>query len=147
MRDEIGKDDWKVHHAALERWKNRALSEVAGQVSFGGTVIEVSTADALDFSFAFFIWAHSFKDWLLKSGAFTKAELEAILTQYTEWELTKDLANKTKHREITRNPTDPDWKAWTQLELNKAIKGEGGLEPYVFFKGEKISLKNCVEDV
>jgi hypothetical protein len=58
--------------------------------------------DAEDFLYAFFQNAHHLRDW--SPAQRTKEEVDAFLNSHLATRICRDLANLTKHHELTRTP-------------------------------------------
>jgi hypothetical protein len=130
------------------RWEARALSTASGSVSRNSSgEFEISTLEATDFAYAYFFWAHSLRDWLINSGSIDKSKLDAILSNRNEWKMVRDIANKNKHKEITRNPTDPNWSSVMKIDLNSLLRGQSGVESYILFDGQCIDFTECIRSI
>ena len=111
--DTIG--GWQNHFARLERWKERVLSAMDDPKTY-------SFHDANDFALAYFVWCHSLAEWLIESGAVQKTDLHDELNVYPKWAICRDIANRSRHFNLTQNPRDKDWSIgrehdlWAKLE-------------------------------
>jgi hypothetical protein len=61
-----------------------------------------SPADAEDFLYAFFQNAHHLRDWA--PGGRTTSEIDTFLSSHLATHICRDVANVTKHHELTRRP-------------------------------------------
>lgn len=106
--DTIG--GWQNHFNRLERWKGRVLVSMA----------DTSKADfheVNDFALTYFMWCHSLRDWLIKSETISERELDCELSQHIEWAVCRDIANRSRHFKITRNPRDADWSISREYDV------------------------------
>jgi hypothetical protein len=90
---------WKNHYHRTLRWENRSREAL-------NDLPHTNFQDAIDFSLAYFVWSHSLRDWLVNSK----------LAQHEIWALCSDVANRTRHFELNRNPTDKDWSAYREYD-------------------------------
>ncbi|WP_386625101.1 hypothetical protein [Sulfitobacter geojensis] len=139
--------DWKQHYKAMKRWKDRAIEASQGisKRESVGWLIDSTTAD--DFGRAYFIWAHSLRDWLIKSETVEQKKLDDLLFDQDAWKNVRDFANKTKHSIITQNPKDPNWISGMSIDANALLRGEHGVEPYVYIGGRLINFGEAVLEV
>ena len=106
---------WKNHFLRLGRWRDRALTAL-------GDYDGHSFHDANDFVLAYFVWCHSMREWLINSGAISRQRLDWRLHEFVEWEVCRDIANRSRHFELRRKPRDKDWSIrrehdiWAQME-------------------------------
>ena len=87
------------------------------------------------------------RDWLISDGAVEVSELDDELRQHAEWQMVRDLANKTKHQKINRYPKDPNWIAGLALDGNALLSGRHGIRPYILFDGNSYDLDCCIVSV
>lgn len=137
-------EKWQQHYHAMKRWKVRALSVANGKVeqAENGWIVEGTEAD--DFAKAYFIWAHSMRDWLIKTGKVERTRLDQLLGNFGQWKNVRDLANKSKHAVITRASIDPNWNSGVKMDLNALLRGEMGVEPYVSIGGRYTKLVDAI---
>lgn len=119
--DTIG--GWQNHFDRMGRWQSRALTAANNPADY-------DFADATDFVLAYFLWCHSLRDWLLKSGV-PQADLDRELSQYPIWKICRDVANRTRHLKLTMNPNDKDWSIGR--EYDTWAKHEDRSEKHVLF--------------
>ncbi|MEP3632991.1 MAG: hypothetical protein ABJQ23_13995 [Shimia thalassica] len=136
--------DWADHFQAMERWKTKALECSDGEVRRTLEGFSISSVESFDYAYAFFIWAHSLRDWLIQTRAIEKKKLDEKLNRYEEWKMVKDLSNRVKHQRITRNPTDAEWIAGIKVTGNVKPPMSLELEPYVQHSGKYMRLKECI---
>ena len=89
----------------MKRWFYR----LRGENDFFG--LNISNQE--DLFIAFFISCHSLKDWLIKDGVAEKKEVENFINAHHCLKLAGDIANFSKHAELTR--------AWTGDKNTKAV--------------------------
>jgi hypothetical protein len=87
---------WRSQFYRLQRWHTR--------VKFLGAGV---SPDEQDVFYAFFQNCFTLKDWLKNSGAAGAADLNAFVDSYKEISACRDLANGTKHYNVTAASIDP----------------------------------------
>ncbi len=90
---------WQGQYDRLLRWHQR-ISEYP--------VTKPSSPEAdeyLDFVLAFFLNCYSLRDWLSKSGAATKVDLDDLFRRNFDLQLCRDICNGSKHLKADRNPS------------------------------------------
>ena len=134
--DRVG--GWQNHFRRMERWQERATTAL-------GDLPQTEFHDALDFALAYFVWAHSLREWLVKDEVVKAKRLKGLLERETTWPMVKDLANRSRHFKITRDPTDRDWTVRREFDYF-AIRLEGRERHHVnlYFGGEKHRLIDVV---
>ena len=80
---------WEGQLARVSRWLNRLMNAD-------------SPADAEDFLYAFFQNAHHLRDWA--AGGKTTEDIDNFLNSHLATRICRDVANLTKHHELTRRP-------------------------------------------
>lgn len=134
--DTIG--GWKNHYDRMRRWEARSLGALKD-------LPRSSFHDAIDFTLAYFLWSHSFLEWLHESGEAEKAELSKKLKQYRVWPLCRDIANRVRHFDLRHNPTDKNWSAYREyLPFESQITGEERHVANVIFDGRKWDLSDAI---
>ena len=107
---------WLSHYQRMKRWEARAkqvsVREFIGQ-----------TPETIDFALAYFVWAHSLREWLIESMSANKAILDSLLQDRQEWLLCRDLANKSRHYDLKNNPTDKDFVISHRIDMNAVLAG------------------------
>lgn len=95
---------WVDQYFRMTRWKERILP--LAKVTKGK---ESRPLEVLDFALAYFICAHSLRDWLIESGAVERKNLDEFLESKKAWHLCRDVCNRSMHYYLNRNPTDSGW--------------------------------------
>lgn len=85
---------WETQLGRVRRWHVRAVKAE-------------SPTDRLDFLYAFFESAFHLGDWLLDTGAVSRAALDALFAANVEMRLCRDLANAHKHYSLRNKPRQP----------------------------------------
>ena len=80
---------WEGQLARVSRWLDRLMNAK-------------SPADAEDFLYAFFQNSHHLRDWA--AGGKTTADIDTFLNSHLATRICRDVANLTKHHELTRTP-------------------------------------------
>lgn len=111
--DNIG--GWQNHFKRLERWRKRVLDSMED-------TSKSNFHDVNDFVLAYFMWCHSLRDWLIKSEAMDRAELDRELGQFVEWAICRDIANRNRHFKITQNPRDKDWSIHREYDWQAKVE-------------------------
>ena len=129
---------WLSHYERMKRWEVRA-KQVAE------TDFMTQTPDTIDFALAYFIWAHSLRDWLIEAGSIESSALDGLLNGRREWLLCRDLANKSRHYNLQKKPTDKDFIISYQIDLNAILSGAtrqviGG----VYHDGRYYEFSECI---
>lgn len=132
---------WVSHYQRMKRWEDRA--QAVAVCSFA-----TQTPDTLDFALAYFIWAHSFRDWLVETNAVPAKEIDAYLRDNQHWQLCRDVANRCRHYNLTRSPTDNDFVILFRLDVNAALAGNseqvfGGTS----HNGKRIEFRESVNQI
>lgn len=100
---------WRNHYERTKRWQGRAASAL-------NDLPRTEFHEALDFTLAYFVWCHSLREWLIQDNAIGGSLLDDELSRHPEWKIVRDLANRTRHLEITRNPTDAGWLVFREYD-------------------------------
>lgn len=135
------------HFHAMDRWRERAINELGSVSNFSATGICIKSNNVIDFANAFFVWAHSARDWVINSNSVSQQALDTELNQHSQWVMVRDLANKIKHKEITRNPLDADWFGGLKIDPNELLLGKQAVEPYIVYCGKYLPMKDCLDSV
>lgn len=135
-----GNGGWKNHHDRMKRWSERVLPlciERQGSPVNGQAVV--------DFALAFFLWAHSLREWLIEDGASLKDDLDRALASETLWSTCRDLANRTRHFELRQRPVDKDWTVFREYDpYFELIEGVGTSHWWLEHDGKKSRLDQLV---
>ncbi len=83
---------WRSQYNRLERWFAR-LSE------------PVSDIEKLDFYLAFFMNCYALRDWLIKSEAMAKQEIDRLVFANQSMCICRDVCNRSKHLLLTSKPS------------------------------------------
>ncbi|MEM9377571.1 MAG: hypothetical protein AAGA72_15240 [Pseudomonadota bacterium] len=110
--DTIG--GWENHFKRMGRWKERVFAETEN--------LSGNFHTALDFVLAYFVWAHSMRDWLINSGV-PQNDLDQELRKFDQWTICRDIANRSRHLKLTRNPRDADWSIARELDFVSHLQG------------------------
>jgi len=95
---------WKNQLNRVDRWRFRVIAALR-DARQGQDV----NYDFVDFFLAFHINAHSLRDWFIETPAVERDVLDNLLGSYEIWPVCRDIANRARHLELTRNPRDRDW--------------------------------------
>ena len=132
---------WISHYQRMKRWEQRAQSVAVRE-------IVTQTPETVDFALAYFIWAHSFREWLLESGALPKDALDSYLSTKGEWNLCRDLANRCRHYDLTRSPKDNDFVISYRIDIGAAIAGaKNQIIPGVFHNGLYLEFTQAIGQI
>ncbi|MXX88411.1 MAG: hypothetical protein F4Y68_04045 [Boseongicola sp. SB0665_bin_10] len=134
--DRVG--GWRNHFKRTERWQRRAAIALEDMPY-------TKFHDALDFALAYFVWAHSLREWLLKDGVVTRQELDCRLEEEDTWPIVKDLANRSRHFVIDRSPTDAEWSMSQEYSSFSArFEGRERVHANLYYGGQKHRLIGVV---
>lgn len=134
--DTIG--GWKNHFKRMERWKERVLDALDDHD--GRDIQEV-----FDFTLAYFLWCHSFREWLINSGTIDKELLNAELSNSTEWKICRDIANRTRHFDLRNNPRDKDWTLAREYDLWAKVEQRPLRHvPFIVSGDQKLDVKELI---
>ncbi|NDV02317.1 hypothetical protein [Pseudoroseicyclus tamaricis] len=104
--------------------------------------------EAVDFALAYFIWAHSLREWLIVDGGVEKAELDAFLAKFPCWFVCRDIANRTRHLDLKRSPTDKDWEiSRSYVPFSEQLSEHGEYEWLVHHNDDRFMLAELVSKV
>ena len=132
------KDGWRGHYQRMLRWQERALRFAKGPLGY-------SNSDAVDFALAYFVWAHSLREWLIESEVVDKSRLDSLLSARSEWSMCRDLANRSRHYKLKRNPTDENWIMGLRIDVNALLAGAPEHQFwYVLHNGKYSEVPDCV---
>ena len=130
---------WKNHYRRMRRWEARSLKVLNDLPSS-------DFHDAMDFSLAYFLWCHSLREWLLNDKVFCKEALDTELAKYEIWPLCRDIANRPRHLELERNPTDKDWSVYREYEpFAPIIEGRERHIANIMFDGKKWRTSDAIK--
>ncbi|OSQ28481.1 hypothetical protein TH468_18170 [Thalassospira sp. MCCC 1A03138] len=120
------------------RWQRRAIDA-------GKDLPRTDFNDTLDIALAYFIWSHSLRDWIIKDGAITSAEIDNNLSRYPVWQIVRDVANRSKHLKLTQNPKDADWFVRREYDsFSIVLEGRERHHINLFFDGKKHRLTDVI---
>ena len=116
VRPELG---WSIHMTGgwatqfdrVRRWHDRLLN--------------AHPDDEADFLYAFFENAFHLRDWLLDTGAASKADVNELFARNVEMRLRRDLANAHKHFSLRQKPSQPN----PPSEVREYVPGDGSRGP------------------
>lgn len=92
-------EGWQGQYQRMLRWHRRVIAAANGEPS----------ADEVDFLLAFFESAHHLRDWLVRTGAVSTADLESFASAHVEIGICRDIANGFKHHSISRSSVDAEF--------------------------------------
>lgn len=96
-------------------------------------------------SLAYFLWCHSLREWLINDNAIDTSSLDAELANYPIWRLCRDVANRTRHLDLTHRPTDKDWSAYREYEpFSVQIDGRERHVANFRFDGRKVRVGEAI---
>ncbi|MDP2697412.1 hypothetical protein [Thalassospira sp.] len=131
---------WKNHYQRMRRWEARSLLALRN-------LPESDFKDAIDFSLAYFVWCHSLFEWLHEDGAIDKLKLSEKLNSYQVWPLCRDIANRVRHFDLRRKPTDKDWSAYREyLPFEYQIAGKEKHVANIMFDGRKWRIDEAISE-
>jgi len=131
---------WHNHYKRMNRWKIRSLETL-------NDLPRTNFQDAFDFTLAYFLWSHSFVEWLCEGGIITKKELFNELKNYEVWPLCRDVANRTRHFELKNKPTDKYWTAYRENDFFAyAVEGKERHIVNIMFDGKKWRATDAIQE-
>jgi hypothetical protein len=101
---------WRTHFARTQRWHAR-LQKVRAECGRVGI-----RQDLEDYIYAFFQSCFHLREWLAKSGAVSKSELERLFASHPELQLCRDICNGTKHMTIDSPSVDADFYTFREYD-------------------------------
>jgi hypothetical protein len=129
---------WQNHYQRMLRWETRSIQALED-------LPRTSFHDAIDYSLAYFLWSHSLYEWLHESGAISKAALNRTLESYEIWPLCRDVANRVRHFDLNRSPTDRDWALLREyLPFETQLEDREKHSANLFFNGKKYRVTNAI---
>lgn len=129
---------WIDHYQRMKRWEKRAQNVAVRKIS-------TQTPETLDFALAYFLWAHSFREWLIQTDTLEKELLDSFLNAKTEWFLCRDIANRVRHYDLQRKPTDNDFVILYRLDIGAAISGlDRQVIPGVSHDGRYVEFSDAI---
>jgi len=134
---------WLSHYDCLKRWQDRAE-----KAAVGGTDDILSLMDGVDFALAFFIWAHSLREWLINDKAINQDKLDSILRKHDTWSMCRDLANRSRHFDLKHRPRDKNWSL--QFSFEPLPEQMPGIQKYrwiIFYDGECFGVFQLIRDI
>jgi hypothetical protein len=132
---------WISHYERMRRWQDRAVRHAKGPLN-------VANDEAVDFVLAYFLWAHSLREWLIETGAAQKAGLDQLLSERSEWPMCRDLANRSRHYQLKHSPTDENWLLSRRIDLNAMLAGNSEHQFwYVLHAGQYMEIPDCVNAI
>ncbi|MCV2866023.1 hypothetical protein [Defluviimonas sp. WL0075] len=134
-------EGWIGHYKRMRRWQERAVRYAKGPLNYAND-------EAVDFVLAYFLWAHSLREWLIETGSVKKVEIDQLLADRPEWSICRDLANRSRHYDLKKNPTDKHWILALRLDLNALMAGKQEHQFwYVLHDGQYREIPDCVNAV
>lgn len=122
---------WKIHYDRVIRWYNRITD-----LHFGKRKLE-DIDYCYDEILVFFILCHHLKDWIINDSEIPSVEVQNFIEKDKYLRICADIANGTKHRELTR----PKVKSQNDLypRMHPAVSFDerslsGGNEPRICFR-------------
>ncbi len=99
---------WSIHRNGgwigqlerVQRWHDRLMFAARGETN--------SESDFLDFAFVFFQNCFHLREWVQHTSTIPQADLDAFMAR-TDMKVCRDLANGTKHLNISRPSIDPQF--------------------------------------
>jgi hypothetical protein len=88
--DQFEQQGWPGQLARVERWHARAIRLL-------DPACRASEEDIVDFLYAFFQSAYHLRDWIVKGGSASNAELKKLFADNRCLELCSDVCNASKH--------------------------------------------------
>ncbi|MDX3973488.1 hypothetical protein [Shinella sp.] len=129
---------WKNHLKRIARWKERSLSALASTSS-------CDIHDAADTVLAYFVWCHSFRDWLLQTKAIDRQTLDSKLSNYPDWKVCRDIANRCRHYELTHNPSDKYWSMAREYDFWASVEKRPEKHLlFLVFGDQKLSVTDVI---
>jgi hypothetical protein len=129
---------WKNHYRRMLRWKKRSIMALSN--------LPISDFDdAHDLALAYFVWCHSLRDWLTNDNAIEKDSLNRELSGYPIWQLTRDVANRTRHFEMNQHPRDSEWSTYRAYDpFSIQIEGRERHVALLMFDGRRWEIKDAI---
>lgn|GEM_PF-5667202 len=132
---------WQSHYDRMNRWRERALE-------FADADLNHRSDDAVDFFLAYCLWAHSLREWLLETKTVPKEHLDRLLANQTAWNMCRDMANRSRHYNLRKKPTDKFWQLAREIDINSIMSGGSSKQTwYVNFDGESYSVSETVNQI
>lgn len=129
---------WKNHYRRMRRWEERSLRLLK----------DLPASDfheAIDMALAYFLWSHSLREWLINDSKIAVRELDGALAKYPVWKLCRDVANRTRHFELTKGPTDKDWSAFREYDpFSIVLEGKETHIACFYFDGKRYRITDAV---
>jgi hypothetical protein len=100
---------WQGQYRRMRRWYDRLLNVANDWDSH-------SFDEQIDFALVFFHNAYHLRDYLLKENAVAQRPLDDLMHESPALRISRDLANGSKHREISRPSVDAS--PWIVRTLN-----------------------------
>lgn len=126
----------------MERWQRRTTDVLSN-------LQNAEFHDALDFALAYFIWSHSLLEWLVKDDVVSKNKLDTCLEANKDWKtywpIVRDLANRSRHMVIDRDPKDADWFVLREYDVFAVhVEGRERHHMVLFHDKQKYRLLDVV---
>jgi hypothetical protein len=101
---------WKNHYLRMRRWRDRSLAALDHR-------IDGDLHEAVDFVLAYFVWCHSLREWLIKSKSIAEETLDSQLQKHSDWKICRDIANRSRHFDLQKNPADKHWSILREYDV------------------------------
>jgi len=129
---------WANHFLRTERWKDRCLAELTKHYG-------EESRDVPDFAFAYFVWCHSMREWLIEGSIIKSGDIDKSLALYPEWKICRDIANRCRHYDLKKNPTDKHWSIGREYDPFANERNELPREKwFLIFGEEKFELASVI---
>ena len=129
---------WQNHLERMKRWRDRSLSRL-------NTAGPDDVHDVCDFLLAYFVWCHSFREWLIETDSIKQTDLDIQLSKYPEWKICRDIANRCRHYDLIHNPTDKHWSMGREYDIWAKVENRPErLIVFLVFNGEKHNISDLV---
>lgn len=121
----------KIYYDRVLRWYNRITDNHSGKRNMEGIDY------AYDEILVFFIFCHQLKDWIIKDSVISSEEVNKFINDDKYLRICADIANGTKHLELTRpkidSPNDlyPRMRPAVFLDESSLL---GGHDPKIGFR-------------
>lgn len=118
---------WSGQLERVRRWHNRLMAAARGE-----TYLE---SDLNDFAFAFFQNCLHLRDWVQQTSSIPRSDLDVLFAR-VEMKVCRDLANGTKHLNITRPSVDAEFSIVREYDPQARYR----YRPVVFAGDERHDL-------
>lgn len=129
---------WKNHFHRLERWKKRCLAELE-------KICGEESDEVVDLVLVYFVWCHSLRDWPIEGNVLEQNVLDENLMHYPEWKICRDIANRCRHYDLKRSPSDKHWSVGREYDPFATPENQlPGEKWFLVFQGEKLELSSVI---